>query len=117
MDEPLTTYLDRMIEAAYVTTERGRGRSFHHPAEEAVEALIEDPDLGRPVPIDDSADHFLLRSFDRARREYWAKDPVPDWNFDVNGAVTLHGNRKFDGNSFHGEIPWRTLHRTENERR
>lgn len=112
-DEPLSTYLDRMIEAAYVVTERGVGRTFHNPDEEDVTELIEDDELGRPVPIEDSADHFLLLSFDRFRREYWSRPPIPDWNYDVNGTVILSGNRKFDCTEIHGEIPWRTMHLTK----
>ena len=110
MDEPLADYLDRLIQAAYVVTERGVGRKVMEPSAEDVQNLIEDEVWGRPIPIEDSADHFLLMGFDRVRREYLAKDPVPDWNFDVNGTVVLSGNRKVDGDSFHGEILWRALH-------
>jgi hypothetical protein len=57
---------------------------------------IEHPSSGRPVPIDDSADHFLLRSFDRCRREYMLA-PVPEYH-------------RYSQLPVSGEIPWRVMH-------
>lgn len=110
MDEPLAEFLDGMIRDNYCASAKKFSGAVliekvdpPKTEEEVDEYIIQ----GRPVPIEDSADHQLLQSFDRARREYLANPPVPDWNFDVNGTVTLHGNQKFDGDAFQGEIPWR----------
>jgi hypothetical protein len=112
MDEPLADYLDRLIQAAYVVTERGVGRKILNPSTEDIEALIEDEVWGRPVPIEDSADHFLLMSFDRVRREIFTLPMVGsergyvrrlDGTYDSVAHTQPHA-------VVTGEITWRKLH-------
>lgn len=118
MDEPLSKYLDLMIQSSYVHTERGVGRKIMNPPEEDIRALIEDQVWGRPVPIDDSADHYLLLSFDRVRREIFGRAMVGS----ERGFV-----RRLDGtydSVAHtqphpvvvGEIPWRSFHSLPKDR-
>lgn len=93
-DEPLSNYLDRLISVAYATLVRGVGYKFNDPTAASMVHYIEDEKTGRPVPIDDSADHFLLRSFDELRREYRTR-PLPV--YEEPAPVC-------------GEIPWRNMH-------
>lgn len=115
MDEPLAEYLDRMIRDNYARTEEkfsGLARYHIEPKSSYdVEEYIEDPQTGRPVPIEDSADHYLLLSFDRVRREI----------FDLPMVGSERGYvRRFDGTYdsvahtqphavVSGEIPWRSF--------
>lgn len=107
-DEPLSEYLDRLIYTLYGSTQRGIGYVQKDPSLWDVIEYIEDEKTGRPVPIDDSADHYLLRSFDRMRQ--WFQNVPPS---KANG---LFGRRVQYGiptecNECSGEIPWRTLHK------
>jgi hypothetical protein len=117
-DEKLGDYLDHMIEDQYVTVERGRGYIFHSPLHSSVIDYIEDERTGRPHPIEDAADHFLLRHFDLARRETFHHSMVGS----ERGYV-----RRLDGTYesvahqrdeiISGEVPWRSFHDTQNRDR
>lgn len=93
-DQTLTEYLDNLIERAYVVRTPGQYPKSTRATEESVRYYIENEVTGRPVPIDDSADHFLLMSFHRLREEYLTR-PLPVY---VEPAPVC------------GEIPWRNMH-------
>lgn len=104
-DEPLHKYLDRMILRNY--TQRVQ------PEESDIRDYIEDENTGRGVPIDDSADHFLLLSFDRIRRDMLSNGTVPKAN-GFCGSVTIDGlNGKIESNAIQGTIPWKTMHKEQ----
>lgn len=92
-NESLPEYLDRLIERVFVS------RKFSGPRSNQIDAdnlayFIEDEVTGRPCPIDDSADHFLLRTFHAMREDYLTR-PLPIY---VEPAPVC------------GEIPWRNMH-------
>lgn len=107
MDEPFAEYLDRMIGRIYVTRKFSGHVTINDPAEDSAASYIFDDATGRPVPIDDSADHFLLQSFDRARYELLTVPP-PVGN-GMNGLRNVAGLLE-EGNEFCGEIQWRDMH-------
>ncbi len=120
MAEPLSDYLDRMIFSMYGATQRGYGYVEKNPLHSDVVEYIEDEKTGRPVPIEDSADHYLLRSFDRVRHHLQSL-PIPKGN-GMNGQWTHTSITSEDDqiktihtvlecNETSGEIPWRTLHK------
>lgn len=108
MAEPLSDYLDRMIYSLYGSTQRGYGYVTKDPSLWDVIEYIEDGKTGRPVPIEDSADHFLLRSFDRLR-QYFRAQPVSTANGKFGRQVQY--GVTFECNECSGEVPWRTLHK------
>lgn len=109
MAEPFGDYLDRMIYTLYGATQRGIGYVQKHPSHWDVVDYIEDDKTGRPVPIEDSSDHFLLRSFDRAH-EYLQHIAIPKGT-GVFGFVLRSDGGVTECNECHGEIPWRTFHK------
>lgn len=109
-DQPLGEYLDYLIQDVYTATQRGIGTVSRYPLHSAVIEYIEDESTGRPVPIDDAADRFLLRAFDRVRAE-------------LAGVPLVHSSERGErrGNAFSsvkiervdaiaGSIPWRCFH-------
>jgi hypothetical protein len=81
--------VDRMIEALYSYRGRGRKARMTGPDRTDAPAWIDSIEPARCVQ-----DRFLLRTFDRVRRELLSM-PIPVWT--EPGPVS-------------GEIPWRTLH-------
>ena len=94
-EQSLPEYLDHLISRAYVTTRyTGRLQVSTRATDASIRHYIEDDVTGRPVPIDDSADHFLLMSFHRLREEYLDR-PLPVYE---------------EPKPVSGEIPWRNMH-------
>jgi hypothetical protein len=130
--EPLGDYLDKLIYSQYVDVQRGIGYLIRSPLHSAVVEYIEDEKTGRPHPIDDSADHYLLRKFDIVRRDISELPlPVQDgirgerrlphrrWSDGYVGPGWIkwtegQGGERIDGhyyaNEMHGEIGWGCLH-------
>ncbi len=108
MTAPLGDYLDHLIERAYVSRKRGEYPKVHRASEASVRFYIEDEVTGRPVPINDSADHFLLMSFHRLREELLEK-PVPE-NTGFFGSVRYANGTIGESDTALGEIPWRNKH-------
>lgn len=93
-EQSLGEYLDHLIGRAYVTTRfTGRLQVSQRATEASVRHYIEDEVTGRPVPLDDSADHFLLMTFHRLREEFLDR-PFPVYE---------------EPKPVSGEIPWREL--------
>ncbi len=108
--EPLGDYLDIVITENYVERVRGVGYVSKSPLHSAIIEYIEDDVTGRPHPIDDAADHYLLRKFDEARRD-WDGTLVNSQG--KNGSVKRYGGSyagTFFVNECCGEIAWRSLH-------
>jgi hypothetical protein len=108
-DEPLPEYLDRMIYTLYGFTQRGIGYVPKNPLHSEMVEYIEDEKTGRPVPIEDNADHFLLRAFDRLRTEYRTR-PLPEKGFSFRGSVVYANGCLGESDMTYGEIPWRNKH-------
>lgn len=89
--ESLPEYLDRLIGRVYVTLVRGRGYAIQRATETSVRFYMESEETGRAVPINDSADHFLLTHFHRLREEFLDR-PLPVYE---------------EPKPVSGEIPWR----------
>lgn len=129
--EPLADYLDRLIGKMYVSAERGIGYLSKFPRHMEVFEYIEDEATGRPHPIEDAADHYLLRAFDLLRRDFEFKVPSmegprgeqrlptlrwsdgyvgPGWVRSKEGG----GGERVDGHYYadamSGEIGWRCFH-------
>ncbi len=114
--EDLGRYVDRMICDLYVEERRFSGTTkFASPLHSAVIEYIEDEATGRPHPIDDSADHFLLRHFDLVRRDSlgWRVPSLESCGLVMRYSDEGEGFTLFPGNSASGEIPWRSMHGSE----
>jgi hypothetical protein len=103
-DESLTDYLDRLVYSQYVITQRGIGYISKSPLQSAIIDYIEDEETGRKITPEDSSDHFLLRHFDDARRNF-ADAPLI--------IPRRYGGEFPPQQDVHGEIPWRKLHTDE----
>ena len=91
----LPDYLDHLIDRAYVTTRyTGRLKVSQRATDASIRHYIEDEVTGHAVPVDDSADHFLLMTFHRLREEYLDR-PLPVYE---------------EPKPVSGEIPWRVMH-------
>lgn len=108
MDDPLSTYLDRLIYSMYGSAQRGYGYVRKDPLHSEVIEYIEDESTGRPCPIDDSADHYLLRTFDRARRELLLL--TVDYNECRGMVISPSSVYEVISETVCGEIPWRLKH-------
>ena len=114
-EEPFAEYLDRLIQEQYVERRLGVGYMFHSPLHSAVVEYLEDTSTGRPVPIDDSAEHYLLRKFDITRRNLLPA-PIPAKNGfqgEVRGRYgtwVVPKEQPYYTNEIHNEIPWRCYH-------
>lgn len=110
--EPLGDYLDRLIYTLYGQVQRGIGYITKHPQHSDVIEYIEDEATGRPHPIEDAADHYLLRAFDMARREMG--DSVPDGKGPRGHIYYTFGDDKkwsrLDADAVSGECPERCTH-------
>lgn len=108
VDKTLPNYLDQLIERAYVSRKRGEYPKSLRATEESVRHHIEDEVTGRPRPIDDSADHFLLMSFHKLREELLEK-PVPESTGFFGSVYHANGTRS-EVDTASGEIQWRNKH-------
>jgi hypothetical protein len=113
-DKPLPEYLDQMIYSLYGVTQRGYGYVAKYPLHTEVVEFIEDEKTGRPVPIEDSADHFLLRTFDRVRRDLFQDGRIPKAN-GLFGRVVSYQRGTSECSECSGEIPWRNMHREKSD--
>jgi hypothetical protein len=95
-DEKLSTYLDRLIDVAWTgpMDYNRRRKVIQRTTAVSIRYYIEDDVTGRPVPIDDSADHFLLTKFHALREEFLDR-PLPVYE---------------EPKPISGEIPWRNMH-------
>jgi hypothetical protein len=107
-DQSLPEYLDQLIERAYVSRKRGEYPKSLRATEVSVRHYIEDEETGRAVPIDDSADHFLLMSFHRLRDELLDR-PIPE-NTGFYGSVYHSNGTRSEGDTAIGEVAWRNKH-------
>lgn len=128
-NEPLSDYVDKLIRDLYVRS-KFSGVALLSPSEEEMRDYIEDEDTGRPHPIEDAADHYLLRAFDVVRRDMlslplpertessgekrhygpgWYRQGEDGKPIVVDGHLVPHEGPWFT-NETHGEIPWRCFH-------
>lgn len=106
--DTLPEYLDGLIERAYIVRTPGQYPKSTRATDASVQYYIENEATGWVVPIDDSADHFLLMSFHRLREEMLDM-PVPV-NTGFYGSVRHTNGTVSESDTALGEIPWRNKH-------